>query len=206
MQTTQFLAAALAGLGTGLALIIAIGAQSAFVLRQGLRGDHVGLVVLVCLLSDVVLIAVGVAGVGQVLRAVPAMEAAARFGGAGYLFVYAALAGRRCLRARGGLHPSRGTALTTKPVLLAVLAVTWLNPHVYLDTVLLLGSLASVHGQMRWGFGLGAFGASLLWFTVLGYGAAVLRPMFAKPQAWQLLDAGTAAVMVLLGVTMLARG
>lgn len=134
------------------------------------------------------------------------MEAAARFGGAGYLFVYAALAGRRCLRARGGLHPSRGTALTTKPVLLAVLAVTWLNPHVYLDTVLLLGSLASVHGQMRWGFGLGAFGASLLWFTALGYGAAVLRPMFAKPQAWQLLDAGTAAVMVLLGVTMLARG
>lgn len=206
MQSTEFLAAALAGLGTGLALIIAIGAQSAFVLRQGLRGDHVGLVVWVCLLSDVVLIAVGVAGVGQVLRAVPAMEVAARVGGAGYLFVYAALAGRRCLRVSGGLHPSRGTALTTKAVLLAVLAVTWLNPHVYLDTVLLLGSLASIHGQMRWGFGLGAFAASLLWFTALGYGAAVLRPIFAKPQAWQLLDAGTAAVMVVLGLAMLASG
>lgn len=210
MPTLEFLAAALAGFGTGLALIVAIGAQGVFVLRQGIRGDHVGLVVLVCLGSDVILIASGVAGFGTLLQALPAGVAMAQCGGAAYLFLYALLAARRSLHAGTGLRPDGGQApvagaATRKAVLLAVLAVTWLNPHVYLDTVLLLGSLASVHGQLRWGFGAGAFGASIVWFISVGYGAAALRPLFARPRAWQLLDAGTAVVMVLLGMVMLAK-
>ncbi|WP_125615430.1 LysE/ArgO family amino acid transporter [Specibacter cremeus] len=198
----SILTTAFTGLGTGLALIVAIGAQNAFVLRQGIRGEHVGLVVLVCLLSDVVLIAAGIFGIGEVVRAVPAAVVLIRLGGAAFLVAYGVLAAKRSLHP-GSLTESaqRGT-LTRRAALITVLALTWLNPHVYLDTVLLLGSLANGHGELRWWFGLGAAAASVLWFCALGFGARLLRPVFAKPVAWRVLDALIAVVMVALGVRM----
>jgi L-lysine exporter family protein LysE/ArgO len=195
--------AALAGLGFGLSLIVAIGAQNAFVLRQGLRREHVFAVVVVCALSDVVLIAVGVAGLGALLQAVPWLLVVVRIAGAGFLVVYGALAARRAFR-RAALDAS--TSGVSTPLWTAIatcLALTWLNPHVYLDTVVLLGSVAATHGADRWWFALGAAVASILWFTTLGYGARLLRPVFAKPAAWRVLDALVALVMLVLAIGLL---
>jgi len=190
------------GLGAGLALIIAIGAQNAFVLRQGIRGEHVGLVVLVCMLSDAVLIAAGIFGIGEVIKAVPAVVVAIRLAGAAFLLAYAVLAAKRAVRP-GALTAGRQQgALSRRAVLATVLTLTWLNPHVYLDTVLLLGTLANQHGELRWWFGAGAALGSVLWFSALGFGARLLRPVFAKPGAWRVLDALIAVVMALLGIKM----
>ena len=196
-------AAALAGVGLGLSLIVAIGAQNAFVLRQGLRREHVAAVVAVCAVSDVVLILAGVAGTGAVLERVPWLVTVVRVAGALFLAGYAVLAARRALRAAalaaeaGGARASRGAVLGT------ALALTWLNPHVYLDTVLLLGSVAGTHGADRWWFAVGACAASLLWFTGLGYGARALRPVFARPAAWRVLDGVIAVVMAALALSLL---
>lgn len=198
----SFLPAAFAGLGTGLALIVAIGAQNAFVLRQGIRGEHVALVVAVCLLSDIVLIAGGIAGIGEVVRAAPAAVVVIRLGGAAFLLAYGVLAAKRALHPGTLTASTQPGALTRRAALATVLALTWLNPHVYLDTVLLLGSLANGHGGQRWWFGLGAAAGSAIWFSGLGFGARLLRPVFAKPGAWRVLDALIAVVMVLLGVRM----
>ena len=189
------------GLGAGLALIIAIGAQNAFVLRQGIRGEHVGLVVRVCMLSDIVLIAGGILGIGAVITAVPAV-AAISVAGAAFLIGYGILAARRALRP-GALTagPQKGT-LGTRAALMTAVTLTWLNPHVYLDTVLLLGALANRHGELRWWFGAGAALGSVTWFSALGFGARFLRPVFAKPGAWRVLDALIAAVMLFLGAKM----
>jgi L-lysine exporter family protein LysE/ArgO len=193
------LLAALAGLGLGLSLIVAIGAQNAFVLRQGLRLEWVGPVVAVCTLSDAVLILAGVGGVGALVAAVPSLLTVIRFAGAAFLLCYGLLAARRALRpgtlrADGTTGERAGLAAT----LLTCLALTWLNPHVYLDTVVLLGSVAATHGGERWWFGAGAAVGSLLWFTGLGFGARLLRPVFARPAAWRVLDALIAVVMVAL--------
>lgn len=190
------------GLGAGLALIIAIGAQNAFVLRQGIRGEHVVLVVLVCMLSDIVLIAAGIVGIGAVITAVPAVVVVIRLAGAAFLLSYAVLAAKRAVHP-GTLHASSlaGT-LGTKAALITVLTITWLNPHVYLDTVLLLGTLANQHGGLRWWFGAGAALGSVVWFSALGYGAKLLRPVFAKPGAWRVLDGLIAAVMLFLGAKL----
>ena len=189
---------AAAGLVTGLTLIIAIGAQNAFVLRQGLRGERVGLVVAVCAVSDAALIALGVAGAGALVQGTPELADAARMGGAAFLLAYAALAARRAWRP-GALHaaPAAGGS-----VLLTVLALTWLNPHVYLDTVVLLGSVAAAHGDARWSFGLGAVCGSVLWFAGLGYGARLLRKPFARPSAWRALDGAVALVMGAIGLSL----
>lgn len=190
------------GLGAGLALIIAIGAQNAFVLRQGIRGEHVGLVVLVCMLSDIVLIAAGIVGIGAVITAVPAVVVVIRLAGAAFLLTYAVLAAKRAVHP-GTLHAgSQAGTLGTKAALVTVLTITWLNPHVYLDTVLLLGTLANQHGELRWWFGAGAALGSVVWFSALGYGAKLLRPVFAKPGAWRVLDGLIAAVMLFLGARM----
>jgi L-lysine exporter family protein LysE/ArgO len=195
--------AALAGLGFGLSLIIAIGAQNAFVLRQGLRREHVFAVVLVCAASDALLIAVGVGGLGSLLQLAPWLLVVVRIGGAAFLLVYGLLAARRALRPsamtaeNGGVSTSLTVAITT------CLALTWLNPHVYLDTVVLLGSVAGTHGDDRWWFGLGAIIASAVWFTALGYGARLLRPLFARPTAWRVLDGIIAIVMVAIAVSLL---
>lgn len=203
MTSLDILTTTLTGLGAGLALIIAIGSQNAFVLRQGIRGEHVGLVVLVCMLSDIVLIAAGIFGIGEVIRAVPAVVVAIRYAGAAFLLGYAFLAARRALRPGSLAEGKQEGRLSARAALITVLALTWLNPHVYLDTVLLLGSLANQHGELRWWFGAGAALGSVLWFSALGFGAKFLRPIFAKPAAWRVLEALIALTMAFLGVKLL---
>jgi L-lysine exporter family protein LysE/ArgO len=195
-------AAALAGLGLGLALIVAIGAQNAFVLRQGLLGEHVAAVVAICVGSDVALIAAGVAGAGAALTAMPSLITTVRIVGATFLLFYGLLAARRALRPRASLRPAEPTVLHRGlvPVIATCLALTWLNPHVYLDTVVLLGSVAADRGGQRWWFATGAAAASTLWFCALGAGAAALRPLFARPAAWRGLDAAIAVVMTVLAL------
>jgi L-lysine exporter family protein LysE/ArgO len=191
------LAAALTGLLTGLSLIVAIGAQNAFVLRQGLAREHVGVVVAICSTADLVLIAAGVAGIGTVVEQAPAAVDVVRWLGVAFLTWYGVTT---LLRARQGaaLEATAGRSLSRGGVAVRAGALTFLNPHVYLDTVLLIGSLAANRGAAgRWWFALGACVGSVVWFTALGYGARLLSPLLAKPRAWQALD-------VLIGVTMLA--
>lgn len=208
----------LAGLGLGLSLIVAIGAQNVFVLRQGIRREHIVSVVLVCALSDALLIIAGVAGLGLVLEHMPWLLDTARWLGALFLVGYALLAARRAWRggddglgarpsddgdsmSPGHVAPATPTALA--PVLLTVLALTWLNPHVYLDTVLMLGSIAATHGEARWIFAAGAVLASILWFTALGFGARHLGRWLRTATAWRIVDAGIAIIMLTIAVTLI---
>ncbi|WP_404193977.1 LysE/ArgO family amino acid transporter [Streptomyces tauricus] len=230
------LTAAAAGFGTGLSLIVAIGAQNAFVLRQGVRRDAVLAVVAICALSDAALIALGVGGVGAVVVAWPAVLTAVGLIGGLFLIGYGCLAARRVLKpsaltveagsagsagsagvpsvagvvgAAGAPGPSgvagvAGRAGSRRRAVLTCLAMTWLNPHVYLDTVFLLGSIAADRGPWRWTFGLGAMLASLVWFAALGFGARLLSPLLARPSAWRVLDALIAVTMIVLGATLIA--
>ncbi|MFF4258398.1 LysE/ArgO family amino acid transporter [Streptomyces sp. NPDC001663] len=199
------LTAAAAGFGTGLSLIVAIGAQNAFVLRQGIRRDAVLAVVGICALSDALLIALGVGGVGAVVVAWPgALKAVGWIGGA-FLLCYGALAARRVLKPGGALRAEGEAAGSRRRAVLTCLAMTWLNPHVYLDTVFLLGSIAADRGPLRWTFGLGAAAASLCWFAALGFGARALGRFLAKPTAWRVLDGLVAATMIGLGGMLVAR-
>ncbi|WP_328462186.1 LysE/ArgO family amino acid transporter [Actinoplanes sp. NBC_00393] len=197
------LPSALAGFAASAVLIIAIGAQNAFVLRQGLRREHVLPVVLTCALSDLALISAGIAGLGAVLTARPELVTMIRWAGAAFLLAYAALAARRALRPQA-LDPAGKAPATLRATLLTCLALTYLNPHVYLDTVLLLGSVAQQHAN-RWAFGLGAAAASLVWFTALGTGAHRLAPLLARPAAWRVLDGLIAAVMAILGIALVVQ-
>ncbi|MER6163004.1 LysE/ArgO family amino acid transporter [Streptomyces violaceorubidus] len=198
------LTAAAAGFGTGLSLIVAIGAQNAFVLRQGVRRDAVLAVVGICALSDAVLIALGVGGVGAVVVAWPgALRAVGWIGGA-FLLCYGALAARRVFRPSGALRADGDAAGSRRRAVLTCLALTWLNPHVYLDTVFLLGSVAADRGPLRWTFGLGAAVASLVWFAALGFGARYLGRFLARPAAWRVLDGLVAATMIVLGLSLVA--
>jgi L-lysine exporter family protein LysE/ArgO len=191
-----------AGFGTGLSLIVAIGAQNAFVLRQGIRRHAVLTVVAICAVSDAVLIALGVAGVGSVVRAQPAALTVVGLAGGVFLVGYGILALRRVFRP-AALTATGDAAVSTRGAVLTCLTMTWLNPHVYLDTVLLLGSVAATHGALRWDFGLGAVIASICWFAALGFGARLLRGFFARPGSWRVLDGLVAATMIGLGVVML---
>jgi L-lysine exporter family protein LysE/ArgO len=242
----------LQGLGLGLSLILPIGAQNAFVLRQGLRRQHVWAVVAVCAASDVVLITLGVSGAGAVFTRFPDWLTFAKWAGAVFLIAYAVFAARRALRpgvlvvdrdaaaesgtsamtpsqagrgaavvggggGEGGRATSERVATATStnsvasatstrrvwPVLMTALALTWLNPHVYLDTLVLLGSLASTHGSQAWAFGVGASVASVVWFSVLGAGSRLLSPLFAKPIAWRIVDGSIAVVMTVIAVNLL---
>ena len=184
------------GLLTGLALIIAIGSQNAFVLRQGLTRRHVGAVVLVCATSDLILIGAGVAGVGTLVEQAPRVIDVVRWLGVGFLTWYGVTTLLRARRA-GTLEAARGGATSARRAVGTAFALTWLNPHVYLDTVLVLGSVASTHGGERWWFGVGAGLASIVWFAGLGYGARLLEPVLATATAWRVLD-------VVIGLTMLA--
>ena len=202
-MTTAIAPTVLLGLGTGLALIIAIGAQNAFVLRQGIRGEHIGVVVLICAVSDAVLIAAGIAGIGAVIEAAPAVVDVIRLGGAAFLLAYAVFAAKRAIKpgALTAAENQRGGSLAS--VAATALALTWLNPHVYLDTVLLLGSIANTQGpELRWYFGAGAVLGSIAWFGALGFGARLLRPIFARPGSWRILDGLIAVVMLALGLRM----
>jgi len=192
----------LAGFAASIVLIVAIGAQNAFVLRQGLRREHVLPVVAVCAVSDLALITAGIAGLGAVVTAHPVTVTVIRWAGAAFLIGYAVIAARRALRPAAALAPADRAPATLRATLLTCLALTYLNPHVYLDTVLLLGSVAQQHPH-RWVFGLGAAAASLVWFTCLGLGARRLAPVLARPAAWRVLDGSIAAVMAGLGVALL---
>ncbi|MEW5628037.1 LysE/ArgO family amino acid transporter [Streptomyces hydrogenans] len=198
--------AAVAGFGTGLSLIVAIGAQNAFVLRQGARRQAVLAVVGICAVSDALLIAFGVAGLGAVVTAWPAGLAVVGLAGGAFLICYGLLAARRALRPAGEALATKGAAAgSVRTAVLTCLAMTWLNPHVYLDTVLLLGSVAADRGSLRWVFGLGAMLASLTWFAGLGYGARLLGGVLSRPAAWRVLDTLVAATMLAMGVMLLAR-
>jgi L-lysine exporter family protein LysE/ArgO len=235
----------LAGLGLGFSLIIAIGAQNLFVLRQGIRREHVFAVAAICALSDLALIVVGVSGIGAVLHAVPWLVDVIRWAGAAFLVGYGLLAARRAIRpsgaalvaepasaapevepvtdaasdtARDSRPPAASVTVAaarstvTAPVaarrttltaaVLTCLALTWLNPHVYLDTVFLLGSVANTHGDGRWAFAAGAGVASIVWFFGLAYGARLLGGVLGSPRAWRVLDAVIAVVMIVLGVSL----
>jgi L-lysine exporter family protein LysE/ArgO len=226
------LSSALAGVGLGLSLIVAIGAQNLFVLRQGLRREHVIPVAAICAISDAALIVLGVSGVGLVLQAVPWLIDVVRWAGAAFLLVYGLLAARRALRPGGAVldaarsdaapdpaEPPRtetdaaasalppGTTLSPPrprlvPVLLTCLALTWLNPHVYLDTVFLLGSVANTHGDGRWWFAAGAVLASVAWFFGLALGARYLSRWLSTPRAWRILDGVIAIVMIALAISL----
>ena len=231
----------LAGMGLGLSLIVAIGAQNLFVLRQGIRREHVLAVAAICALSDLALIIVGVSGIGAVLQAVPWLVDVIRWAGAAFLVAYGLLAARRAIRPSGaaldagagsdapgqsfagvgtpaasgdlgasGDSGASAIATATRPTVrtgllaavLTCLALTWLNPHVYLDTVFLLGSVANTHGDGRWAFAVGAGIASIAWFFGLAYGARLLGGVLASPRAWRVLDGVIAVVMIALGVSL----
>ena len=203
-MTSTFLPALL-GLATGLSLIIAIGSQNAFVLRLGIEGSNrvIVPVVAICALSDAVLIGAGVLGLGVVVAKAPIAIVVIRVLGSAFLIVYGLFAARRAIRP-GALVISGVVAETGMRVAVAsVLALTWLNPHVYLDTVLFLGAVANQQGAgERWWWAGGAIVASFVWFSALGFGARLLRPVFAKPASWRVLDAVIAVVMIALGVRL----
>ncbi len=195
----------LQGFGTSLALIVAIGAQNAFVLRQGLARRHVLPVVLVCALSDALLISLGVAGLGRWVQEQPVLLSVTRWGGAAFLVVYGALAARRALSPHA-LSLQGAAVGDLRAAIAACLAFTYLNPHCWLDTVVLLGSIAAQQPEGTRGvFGAGAASASAVWFFSLGYGARLLAPLFARPVAWRVLDAAIALVMWAIAATLIVR-
>ena len=200
------LTAALNGYLVALSLILAIGAQNAFVLRQGLRREYVLAVVAVCALSDAVLIGVGVAGFGALSQILPALGAVMRWGGAVFLFVSGALRFRAALRGGAALMPQAGEGASLRQVVLTCLLLTWANPHVYLDTVVLIGSIAAQYDPYRLAFGLGAASASLSFFTALGYGARLLAPVFRRPRAWVVLEVVVGLVMWSIALTLVLGG
>ena len=210
----------LSGLGLMFSLIIAVGAQNVFVLRQGLRREHVLPVVLICAASDALLVLAGTAGLGYLIGQLPWLLVAARWLGGISLVVYGIYAARRAWGSNGeslvadaspatdtdGGPRAGGTATATRSrlatVVIATLAFTYLNPNVYLDTVLLIGSIAATHGDQRWLFASGAILASITWFFALGFGARHLGRWLRTPRAWRILDTGIAVLLVVMGVLL----
>jgi L-lysine exporter family protein LysE/ArgO len=198
--------AAVSGFLVGLSLILAIGAQNAFVLRQGLRREHVGAVVLACGLSDAVLMTAGVLGFGALSEVMPWLGNAMRLGGAAFLIVYGALRFRAALRGGAALMPTDATAAPLGRVLATCLLLTWANPHVYLDTLVLVGALSAQYEPYSGHFGLGAVTASFTFFAALGYGARLLAPVFARPASWVVLEVVVGCTMWAIAAGLLLRG
>lgn len=194
--------ALVAGFALSFSLILAIGAQNAFVLRQGLRRAHVGAVVLVCCLSEAVLIFSGVAGFGALAEIAPWALTAMRWGGAAFLVVYGLRSLYAAFTAQDALDPSGGAVQSLRAALTTAIVLTWANPHVYLDTVGLIGAVAATYGAGRWAFGAGALGASVLFFVLLGFGARLLAPIFVRPAAWRALDGVVGLTMLALAVKL----
>ena len=193
----------IAGFLSGLVLIVAIGAQNSFVLRQAIRREHRLPVALICILSDAALIAVGIAGLGALIQTSTTLLTVTRYGGAVFLFAYAAFAAQRAWHGEQ-LTVEENGAMSLASAVVTCLGFTFLNPHVYLDTVVLLGSLANQQGASgRWLFGAGAATASLVWFTALAYGASLLAPLFRQQAAWRVLDSTIALVMFGLATSLL---
>lgn len=194
----------ISGFGFGLSLIVAIGSQNAFVLRQGIGRQHVLAVVSICAVSDAVLISLGITGLASVLDSAPGMLDAIAIGGAAFLYSYAVLAIKRALKPLS-LRARDESSTTLARAVAVALTLTWLNPHVYLDTALLIGSVANTHGDQRWTFGVGAISASIVWFVSLGYGAQLLGPLFAKRAAWRVLDIVIAITMSAIATSLVAN-
>ena len=202
MMITPFLQ----GFGTGGGLIVAIGAQNAFVLSQGVRRNHHLIIALICIICDAVFISAGVAGFGGVVSTTPTLSQWVAWGGAGFLFFY----GWRSLRSalRGGhLDTNNHARRTLRAVIITTLSVTLLNPHVYLDTVILLGGVSSqFQGASRLYFWVGAVSASTLWFISLSLGGQMLAPLFQKQISWRILDSLVCATMWAIAVSLLVHG
>jgi len=196
--------ALLHGFLIGLSLILAIGAQNAFVLRQGLRREHVGAVVLVCALSDAVLIGAGVAGFGVLAARLPWLEPVMLWAGVAFLTVYGL--GRLRSAQRGGMAlVPQGAPARLARTIAAALLFTWANPHVYLDTLVLIGAVSSQYAPHETAFALGAMLSSVTFFTALGYGARLLAPVFAQPRAWVWLEGGVGITMLTLAAMLALR-
>lgn len=198
---------AAAGFGMGLSLIVAIGAQNSYLLRQAISRDRAGAVAAVCIASDLVLILLGIGGVGVIVHQAPVIIDVMRWCGAAFLIGYGILAARRALGPQQRLDTGAGGPASAGRVIITALVLTWLNPHVYLDTVLLLGTVANTHGpDGRWVFGGGAMVASALWFLTLALAGRLLRPAFARPLTWRLLDGVIAVIMFWLGGSLIVSG
>lgn len=194
-------------MATGLSLIIAIGAQNAFVLRQGIRREHVLPVVLICALTDALLQILGVAGIGLIVERAPIALEIVRWGGVVFLLWYAWSAARRAMHPEVLVAGEGPQTSSLKRTVLACLAITYLNPHVYLDTMVLLGSIGNAQGDPgRWWFVAGGSIGSLVWFFLLGYGARALTRFFATPRSWQILDAVVAATMLVIALRLAFGG
>ncbi|MEL6959581.1 MAG: LysE/ArgO family amino acid transporter [Pseudomonadota bacterium] len=188
------------GLALSLSLIVAVGAQNAYVLKQGLRREHVGPLVFFCSVSDAILMAIGVFGFGLLSERLPALAPVMLWVGAAFVFVYGILSFRRALQGGEALDPEVGRRDSLSAALFFCAAITWLNPHVYLDTVLLVGSIAAQFPDARVGFWAGATTGSALFFMALGYGARLLAPVMTKPRAWQVLEFLIGIVMVTIAL------
>lgn len=199
------LGSAVAGFFSGLGLIAAIGAQNAFVLRQGLRREYVGVVVLICAVSDAVLVALGVAGAAWLIQGWPGFQTVMLWGGVAFLLAYGALRFRAAWQGRAALMPAQMGEVPLSRVVVLALAFTWLNPHVYLDTVALLGALSMQYAPYQWGFGGGAILASFVFFAALGYGARWLAPVLSLPRAWLLVEFAIGLIMWVIAAMLALR-
>lgn len=196
----------LSGFFLALSLILAIGAQNAFVLRQGIRGEHVLLTVVTCCISEFFLVSLGVAGFGALIIAAPWITQVILYIGAAFVFVYGAMSFKSALTSTEALNIDGQAAKSWQAVLTTTLALTWLNPHAYLDTTMLIGSLSAQYGAFRWHFGIGAVLGASLFFFVLGYGARLLRPLFEQPMAWRVLDVIVGLTMWVIAASLLIYG
>jgi L-lysine exporter family protein LysE/ArgO len=193
--------AVIAGFVTGLSLIVAIGAQNAFVLRQGLLRKHVLVIVVICALSDALLIALGVLGLGSLISALPWLLEVIRWVGVTFLVWYGSSSLRRFVK-QDSLKAAETSVGSVKQAVLTTLALTFLNPHVYLDTVIFICGIANSFGDQKWWFVLGSITASFLWFFSLGFGASKASVLVSKPVFWKILDVFIAAVMFSLAITL----
>jgi L-lysine exporter family protein LysE/ArgO len=191
-----------AGFSLSLSLILAIGSQNAFVLKQGIKKQHVLLVCTLCALSDAILISLGIAGFGVVVNEYPLIETYARYGGAAFLLVYSILSFKSAFSESRGLEPEAEVYDSALKVVGISLAFTWLNPHVYLDTVVLLGSISTQYEGRQLEFALGAVLASFIFFFSLGFGARLLAPVFRNPKAWNVLEFVVGLTMLTIALTL----
>ncbi len=197
------MSAVLPGFLTSFSLIVAIGAQNAYLLRLGLTRQHVGIAVALCAISDAALIMLGIGGVGAVVENFPEVLTVVTYGGAAYLLAYAARSAWSAYRP-GVLLPTEAPPRSLSVVVAATLAFTFLNPHVYIDTVLLVGSIGNQYGPDRWLFALGAATASVVWFSLLGFGAHFAAPLMSRAYTWRILDSFIALVMLSLAIGLLS--
>lgn len=194
----------LTGFTLGISLILAIGAQNAFVLKQGLKQQHVFLVCLICALSDAILISAGVIGFGTIVKQFPLIEQISRYAGAAFLLVYALLSFKSAFTNKHSMQAKGKDVGSATTAVLTCLAFTWLNPHVYLDTVVLLGSISTQYEGQQLSFASGAVLGSFVFFFALGYGAKLLIPVFKNPKAWQVLEFIIGMVMLALAFSLVA--